>query len=191
MIRGIVLVALACLACHRAAPVQENPPVRRVLTERADTARVTVNRPPPALDDERVLGREAGLSFKTPDQHDSLRAVLKRERDLWRANAPRNYRFALNASCFCPGVKGWLVMEVRSGQPLKAFDQARKAVPINDWNTLSVDGLFGHLEGWADRRGSVRVEFDPRWHYPTLISSAAQPGPDMWSTYEARGLRPI
>ena len=188
-----VPIALACLAvaCHRAAPVQENHPVRRVVTERADTARVTVTTPPPALGDERVLGREAGFSFKTPDQRDSLRAVLNRERELWRASAPRDYRYELKVGCFCPGVRGWLTIEVRAGKPLKASDAAGKTVPITDWNTYSIDGLFEHLEGFADRRAGVQVSFDPRGHFPSYVSASFLPGPDMWTVVEARGLRPI
>lgn len=187
-------IAMACLAvaCHRPAPVTQDPPPV-VVTRRQDPP------VPPAVtrraDTVGVLDRETrgprGLTFKTPDQRDSLRALLRRERELWRASAPQNYRFELNVSCFCPGVKGWLVMEVRSGQPLRAFDQAGKAVPITDWNTLSVDGLFDHLEAWTGRNGSVRVDFDPQWHFPAHINTAARPGPDMWGTYEARGFRPI
>lgn len=182
MVRAIVRIALACLplACQRPVPVKQDPPVPPVVSVRADSGLLRESPTEPR-----------SLNFRTPEERDSLRAVLRRERDLWRGSAPRNYRFELNVACFCPGVRGWLTMEVRSGQPLRAFDQAGKAVPITDWNTYSIDGLFDHVEGFVDRRASVRVGFDPRWHFPAYVSASFRPGPDMWSVIEARGLRPI
>jgi len=131
------------------------------------------------------------FNLQTPGQRDSLRALLGRERDLWRAGAPGDYRFLLRAGCFCPGIRGWLVIEVRSGQPPRAWDRAGKAVPSSDWGTFSIDGLFDYLERSADRDAAVQVRFDPRWHFPTYVYTRGLPGPDMWSVIEARGLRPI
>lgn len=193
MSRAFVSAVLACIAvaCHRAIPVQE-PVVSRppVVTQAPVVSNPVVPKPADSslLSFEQAPG--GGLNLKVPAQRDSLLAVLRRERALWRASAPRDYQFQLKVACFCPGVKGWLTMEVRSGQPLRAWDQAGKAVPITDWNTRSVDGLFDHLEGFADVKGSVQVGFDPRWHFPSYISTARLPGPDMWSVIEARGLRP-
>ena len=60
-----------------------------------------------------------------------------------------------------------------------------------DWNTFSIDQFFDSLEGSLDRTGTVLVNFDPRWHFPTYVRSVALPGPDAWSIVEARALRPI
>ncbi len=110
---------------------------------------------------------------------------------LWRAGSPRDYRFLLRVACFCPGVRGWLLMEVRSDRPLRAWDRTGNAVALTDWNTLSIDGLFDNLERSADRDGLVQVAFDPRWHFPAYVRTVALPGPDAWAIIEARGLRPI
>jgi hypothetical protein len=88
-------------------------------------------------------------------------------------------------------VRGWLLMEVRRGQPLRAWDRAGRSVALSDWDTFSIDGLFDMLERSADRDASVQVSFDPRRHFPTYIYTRALPGPDMWAIIEARGLRPI
>jgi len=138
------------------------------------------------------LGVPAGKEFdlRVPAQRDSLRALLGKERQLWRANRPRAYRFLLRVGGFCPGARGWLLMEVR-GPQLRAWDPAGKPAPLVDWNTFSIDQFFDSLEGSLDRTGTVLVNFDPRWHFPTYVRSVALPGPDAWSIVEARALRPI
>jgi hypothetical protein len=145
----------------------------------ADTGR-TVNFPE---------GRKFDL--RTPGQRDSLHALLRKERELWRASGPRDYRFLLRVGCFCPGPRGWLLMEVRGSQLVRAWERTGKPVPFSDWNTFSVDGFFDNLERSVDRNGMVQINFDPRWHFPSYVHTVALPGPDMWATYEARGLRPI
>lgn len=89
------------------------------------------------------------------------------------------------------GVPSWVLMEVRRGQPLRAWDRAGKSVALTDWNTFSIDGLFEDLERTVDIDGEVQVAFDPRWHFPVYISTVRRPGPDQWSIIEARALRPI
>jgi len=87
-------------------------------------------------------------------------------------------------------MRGWLLMEVRRGQPLRAWDRAGRSAALSDWDTFSIDGLFDMLERSADHDAAVQVSFDPRWHFPTYIYTRALPGPDMWAVIEARGLRP-
>jgi hypothetical protein len=82
-------------------------------------------------------------------------------------------------------------MEVRNGKLLRASDTAGKSAALNDWNTLSIDGLFDHLERTADIDAVVQVAFDPRWHFPAYVSTVVLPGPDRWGIIEARELRPI
>ncbi|MEP6858735.1 MAG: DUF6174 domain-containing protein [Gemmatimonadales bacterium] len=138
----------------------------------------------------RVFSAE-GQSFKLPEQRQSLRALLKKERELWQAGKPRDYRFLLRVGCFCPGPRGWLLIEVRSGQPLRAWDRTVKPVALSDWNTFSIDGLYENLERQTDINGEVQIAFDPRWHFPRHVHTTVLPGPDAWSITEVRGLRPI
>jgi hypothetical protein len=138
------------------------------------------------------LGTVSGVrsfDLRTPGQRDSLRATLRRERALWSAGGARDYRFLLRVGCFCPGTRGWLLMEIRSGQPLRAWDKTGKAVPISDWNTFSIDGLFDNLERSLDRSSLVAIAFDSRRHFPTYVRTVALPSPDAWGIIEARGLQ--
>jgi hypothetical protein len=82
-------------------------------------------------------------------------------------------------------------MEVRSGQPLRAWDRTGKSAALTDWNTLSIDGLYDNLERKIDIKGDVQIAFDPRWHFPRYVRATVLPGPDAWSITEVRGLRPI
>ena len=178
-VRRLLLLAFLSAGCHGQVLAQKTLGRGGITAFFRDTALVTVS---------RFDARDFDL--RIPAQRDSLRATVKRERELWRAQAPKNYRFLLQVGCFCPGTRGWLLIEVRSGQPLKAWDRAGKAVSLTDWNTLSIDQVFDNLERSAGRPGTAKVGFDPRWHFPTYVYTAALPGPDMWGVLEARGLRP-
>lgn len=133
----------------------------------------------------------AGRTFRLPEQRHSLEATLRRERALWQSVKPRDYRFLLRVGCFCPGTRGWLLIETRSGESLRAWDRTGKAAALTDWNTLSIDGLYDNLERTAAAKGEMLIEFDPRWHFPTYVRTVFLPGPDAWSIIEALALRPI
>lgn len=188
----IALFALSVLgvfpvACHRNARVQSNADVGPVIK---DTAGVVA-----LFRDTGVVSvfSADGQTFKlqTPGQRQSLRATLRKERELWQARKPRDYTFLLRVGCFCPGARGWLLIEVRSSQPLRAWDRAGRSAALTDWNTFSIDGLYDNLERTADNVGQVQIAFDPRWHFPKYVHTVVLPGPDAWSTIEVRGLRPI
>ena len=184
---GSLVLGVFPIACHRAAPVQKNDGVGRTVKD--TTAVVRVFEEPINIGVPSARGRT--FKLRDPGQRDSLRATLRRERALWRASSMRDYQFLLRVGCFCPGTRGWLMMEVRNGRLLRAWDSAAKSAALNDWNTFSIDGLFDHLERTADIDGVVQVAFDPRWHFPAYVSTVRFPGPDTWAIIEARGLRPI
>ena len=129
------------------------------------------------------------FDMRTPAQRASLRSVLRRERARWRAKRPPDYRYLLRVSCFCPGVRGWLLMDVRRSQPLRAWDTAGRPATISDWNMFGIDELFDNVERSIDRVSVVEIAFDPRWHFPAYVRSVALPGPDAWSIIDARALR--
>jgi hypothetical protein len=193
---GSIALGVIPVACRQRAPVQRQADVRREVKK--DTTRVVV----PIRDTSVVVffrdtapnivgARGRTFNLQKPEDRVSLRTTVRKERELWRSNKPRDYRFLLRVGCFCPETRGWLLMEVRSGQPLRAWDRTGRSVPLTDWNTLSVDGLYDHLESRADRDGTVQIDFDPRLHFPTFIGTSAARGPDTWSTTEARALRPL
>jgi iron(III)-enterobactin esterase len=203
IIRVRIRIALSALlvlgvfagACHKSARVQSNAGVRRVIK---DTARVIV----PVTDSSVVaLFRDTGVvsvfsvegqifKLQAPGQRQAVRATLRRERELWQARKPSDYKFLLRVGCFCAGTRGWLLIEVRNSQPLRAWDRAGKSAALTDWNTFSIDGLYDNLERSADNDGEVRIAFDPRWHFPRYVRTVALPGPDAWSIIEVRGFRP-
>ncbi|HMH86529.1 MAG TPA: DUF6174 domain-containing protein, partial [Gemmatimonadaceae bacterium] len=140
-----------------------------------------------------ILPSARGRAFdlqKTEERQD-LRTLIRRERERWRSRKPRDYRFLLRVGCFCPGTRGWLLMEVRSGEPLRAWDRTGRSVPLTDWNTLSIDGLYANLEHAAERDGNVQIAFDRRLHFPTYIRTSAARVPDAWGIFEARAVTPL
>ena len=82
-------------------------------------------------------------------------------------------------------------MEVRSGKLVRAWDTYGRSVPLTDWNTVSIDGLYDNLERGLDNNGEVQIAFDPRWHFPRYFRTAGLRMPDSWSITEARALRPM
>jgi Family of unknown function (DUF6174) len=193
---ALLVLGVFPVACHKSARVQSKPDVAPVIKDTArvvapitDTSVVALFKDTVAVS---VLSPEGQtLKLELPRQRQSLLATLRKERELWQARKPRDYKFLLRVACFCPGSRGWLLIEVRSGQPPRAWDRAGKSAAITDWNTFSIDGLYDNLERAADIHGEVQIAFDPRWHFPRYVGMVALPGPDAWSTIEVRGLRPI
>ena len=197
----IALLALLALgvfpvACHKSARVQSKPDVApvikdttRVVAPIADTSVVPFFKDTAVASVFTAPGQT--LKWGLPGQRQSLLATLRKERAQWQARKPRDYRFLVRSACFCPGPRGWLLIEVRSGRPLRAWDRTGKSAPIIDWDTFSIDGLYDNLERMADIQGEVQIAFDSRWHFPRYVSAVASPGPDMWSITEVRGFRPI
>jgi len=186
---GLLILGVLPLACQRATTAKKKASVRAVVKDTAGLSAL--------FKDTGLAGNGLAIpdartfKLRTTGQRDSLRATLRKERELWRAGGVRDYRFLLRVGCFCPGLRGWWLIEVRSGQPLRAWDRAGQAARIDDGDTFSIDGLFDNLERSADRDGSVQIAFDSRRHFPTFVRTISLPGPDAWATIEVRGLRPI
>jgi uncharacterized protein DUF6174 len=190
-----LFVGVIPIACHGHVPVRRGADVDR---EVKDTSRVVAVRDTSVavlFTDTISSGAffAGGQTFRlqTSRERQALRAAIKKERDLWRSSKPGDYEFLLRVDCFCPGTRGWLLMEVRNGQPLRARDRSGKSAPLTDWNTLSIDRLYDNLEHAADGDGEVQIVFAPRWHFPAYMRTSAARVPDAWSITEARGFRPL
>lgn len=188
---GLASLALLGAGCHRTVSPREKvsgPPVRQ------DTLGVVRPVKDLGLEDTALVTgtvtERRTFDLRTAGQRDSFLALLKKERQLWRAHRPLDYRFLLRVGCFCPDTRGWLLMEVRGGK-LRAWNRAGKPVALTDWNTLSIDGLFDMLEQSVNGEAVVTVGFHPRLHFPVSVHTAIRLGPDAWATYEARGLRAL
>lgn len=187
---GIVL-----FACHSNRPAQRTTDVTTVTR---DTTRVV-----PAVDrDVAAFFKDTapsnifyarGRIFRPqePTLRKELVATLKRERALWQSKRPNHYQYLLRVSCFCPGTRGWLLIEVDNGRALRAWYPTGKSAELTDWNTISVDALYDNLERFSDTNFEVQIDFDPRWHFPTYTRYSGARMPDTWSTIDARALRPI
>jgi hypothetical protein len=193
---ALLALGLFPVACHRTAPVQSSggggpltKDTTHVVVPVTDASVVAVFKDTAPA---RVFVPEArDFKLQTPGQRQSFQSLLRKERELWEANKPRDYQFLLRVDCFCPGTRGWLLMEVRTGEPLRAWDRTGKTTALTDWNTFSIDGLYDNLERSIDRDGEVQIAFDPRWHFPSYVRTVAVPGPDAWSIVEVRALRSI
>jgi uncharacterized protein DUF6174 len=178
--------ALLETGCHRSAPRSENVPVRDLPKNTGVSAffEDTVPAKPGSPAGSRTF------NLRSPGQRDSLHAEVRRQREMWRAGGARDYRFLLRASCFCPGQQGWILLEVRDGKVVRAWDRGGKPVRLTQDNSYTIDGLFDLLEQQADRDDVVAVGFEDRWHYPTHIRTDRRVGlPDDWGIFEVRGFR--
>jgi hypothetical protein len=180
----MLVVAIPFVAWHAADAQRTQPAV-----DRADSARMAVFRDTGRSVLASAEGR--GYDLRRRAQRDSLRAALGKERTLWRGKRPSAYRFLLRVSCFCPGQRGWLLIEARKGQPARAWDKTGRPVPLTDWNTFTIDELFDNLLRSTDRDALVQIAFERRWHLPSYVRTSVLPGPDRWSIVEVRGFRPL
>jgi len=193
---GLLVLGLASAACHKHARVQSSGDVAHVIKDTTVVVAPVIDKSVIAFFKDTASAsvfNAEGEIFKpqTPGQRESLRATVRRQRALWQARKPSDYRFLLRVSCFCPGTRGWLLMEVRSGKLVRAWDTSGRSVPLTDWNTVSIDGLYDILERGLDNNGEVQIAFDPRWHFPRYFRTSGLRMPDSWSITDARALRPM
>jgi hypothetical protein len=174
------LPAILLIACHGRRTSGESVSVAsEVLAAFRDTS--TTQFPPAGA-------RE--YDTRRPAQRDSLRAVLARQRAEWTAMRPSAYRMLVRASCFCPGQRGWVLVESRDGKPSRVWTRTGAVVPLSEWSVLDVDRLYDSMQHSVETNSWIVVAFDARWHFPSYVRSSMPPLPDTWSIIEARALGP-
>jgi len=188
-----VALAMSLAACHR-HPVREDvvePPrnddrgVDRAPVDPAIAALFSDTTPSNAFVAE---GRV--YKVQNPSERQALQVTLKRERALWQAAKPGAYRFLSRSECFCPGPQGWLLVEVRSGQPLRAWDRTGRPVNAREWYTFTIDDLYDNLGRVGNQQSQTQVAFDQRWHYPRYVRTSMI-YPDGWGIIQIRGFHPL
>lgn len=189
----VIAVVLPLAACHRHAEsvdVAPPPPAQEVSrVEREGDANIAMLFRDTAPSNAFVAeGRDYDVQNATDRK--ALQAALKKERALWQANKPRNYRFLLRADCFCPGPHGWFLAEVRPGQLLRAWDRTGRRVDAHQWYTFTIDNLYDSLERLDNQQSHVQIAFDERWHYPRYVRTSMI-YPDGWSITQIRGFKPL
>ena len=191
---GIVL-----LACHRNRPAQRDTGVTTVTRETTTVSRDTpgvVDRSVAALFKDTLPSHvfyARGRIFRPqePTLRKEFLTALKTERDLWRSKKLTHYKYLLRVACFCPGTRGWLLIEVDNARVLRAWYPSGKSAELTDWNTISIDALYDNLERMGDKNFEVQIDFDSRWHFPTYTRASGARMPDGWSIIDARALRLI
>ena len=190
----LVAIGITLISCHRQR-VQED-----------------VDQPPPKIENRRVdqapgdptiaalfkdttasnafVGEGRDYKVQDPAERQALQATLKRERALWQARRPREYRFLSRSDCFCPGPQGWLLVEVRANQSLRAWDRMGRQVDPRQWYTFTIDNLYDNLERINDQQAQVQIAFDERLHYPRYLRTSMI-YPDGWGITQIRALRPL
>ena len=191
---AMALAATTLVACHRhkvSDDVVQPPPSngdRRIETGPADPNIAALFKDTTASNAFVAEGRDYNVQKATERQ--ALQATLKRERALWQAAKPRAYRFLVRSDCFCPGPHGWLLVEVRPNQPLRAWDRTGRPVDPNQWFTFTIDKLYDGLEPINNQQAQVQIAFDGRWHFPKYVRTSMI-FPDGWSVTQIRGFQPL
>ena len=199
-----LLLGVVLIACHRHAVQNDNPvereTVNRDTVDRDTVDRVTTDR---AIVDPKIaslfkdttasnalVGEGRTYNVQQPPQRQALHDVLNRERRLWQATKPANYRLLFKAECFCPGPQGWLLMEIRAGLPTRAWDNTGRLATRNDWTQFSIDQFFDGFDRPNDQLSQVQIAFDERLHYPRFLRTSMI-FPDGWSILQIRALKPL
>ena len=192
-------LCIVLFACHSSRPAQRNTGVTTVNRETTTVSKDTIG----------VVDGSVAAFFKDtapsqifyargrifrpqePTLRKELVATLKRERALWQSKKPSHYKYLLRVACFCPGTRGWLLIEVDNTRVLRAWYPSGKSAELTDWNTISIDALYDNLERMGDNNFEIQIDFDRRWHFPTYTRYSGARMPDSWSIIDARALRPI
>lgn len=181
-------------ACHHTHVVHqeevERPPTRdttRVVREAADPVIAALFKDTARSNAFATEGRT--YNVRNAAERRELQAVLSRERALWQAAKLVSYRFLMRADCFCPGLRGWQLLEVRPNQPPRVWDRTGRRV-TSEWSTFSIDMLFDGLTRPNEQLSQVQIAFDERLHYPRYLRTSMI-YPDGWSITLIRALRPI
>jgi hypothetical protein len=94
-------------------------------------------------------------------------------RQLWRKQKSRNYRYQVSKSCFCvPEARGPVQVTVRRGRTTSVTDAAGKPVKREFFNQYdTVPELFNVIEdAIAKKASNLTVQYHPKLGYPTQIN---------------------
>ncbi len=186
-------IVVAIVACHRHSvsdEVVQAPPTndnRRLEQAPADPAIAALFRD--TIPSSAFVAEGRDYNVQKAAERQALQAILKKERALWQAAKPREYRVLARSDCFCPGPHGWLLIEVRPNQSLRAWDRTGRRVNPADWYTFTIDNLYDNLERINNQQAQVQIAFDERWHYPRYLRTSMI-YPDGWGITQIRGFQP-
>ena len=189
----LILSSVAVAACHHHAPGDDTlqpPPsndARRVEDAPRDPAIAAIFRD--TVPTTRYPAEGRSYNVQNLAERRALETTVAKERALWDAAKPRDYRFLTRSECFCPGPMRWLLLEVSHDQPVRVWDANGRRVQTTA-QELSIDRLFDNISRVRDPLSQVQVAFDEHWHYPRFLRTSMV-YPDGWSIVLIRGLHPL
>lgn len=119
-------------------------------------------------------------------------ASHRRRREAMR---PASYTFEYQRTCFCPASGAWWRITINHDSVTKAelIDSAGVSRGLSYLHTLPQPTLSGLFDEIATRTKPVtawaRVEYDPRWHFPTNARGDAPNRTDSKWTIRVRNFR--
>lgn len=120
-----------------------------------------------------VVSQPTSPATQVPAIAKSQLNQLTINRQLWKKQKIRNYRFKISKSCFClPKASGPVTVTVRQGQKTYVTDVAGKAVEPEFFNQYdTIPKLFNVIEdAIAKKASNLTVQYDPKLGYPTKIN---------------------
>lgn len=100
---------------------------------------------------------------------------IQQHREQWHAAGIDTYRYAYRKYCECRPDEPRTFVSVRGGRVVDVFhlhDDSERHVPARDGSLdyyWTVEDLFDLLETATSRGAEVRMQFDARLGYPTLV----------------------
>ncbi|MGF1958055.1 MAG: DUF6174 domain-containing protein [Aulosira sp. DedVER01a] len=98
---------------------------------------------------------------------------LNVNRQLWKKQNIRNYRYKFSRSCFCaPKASGPIIVKVRKGQRTSITDAVGKSVDRELFQQYdTIPKLFNIIQdAIAKKASNLTVEYHPKLGYPTKIN---------------------
>lgn len=127
-----------------------------------------------------TLSLNAPVISQTPSPAAQSPAIAKSQlnqltinRQLWKKQNIRNYRYQLSRSCFCaPKASGPIVVKVRKGKKTSITDAAGQSVDQEIFKQYdTIPKLFNVIEdAIAKKASNLTVQYDPKLGYPTQIN---------------------
>lgn len=101
-------------------------------------------------------------------------APLDRNRELWAASAPSDYRYTVERQCFCgQEFTGPFTVTVEDGAIVTVTRRGKEIAVDDEWLLeipVGIEGLFGHIEKAQAEADEVHVTYDEQLGYPRSIA---------------------
>ena len=144
-----------------------------------------------------LIGCAPGDRAWTPAARDAQLRTLQRQRELWRAKGPSEYRIRYGLDCYCPKLERYpVVAHVRGDSVVDVADTLGHSLPSGVRERVaiySVPELFRiAADGIRDSTRKVDITYDRALGYPTRIRDDSRSGvSDAWVVVYVDALRPV